>query len=333
VIHFHHIKFRLFSLIALVWGSWYLFAGPLPAFDYIAQHWPITVTMVFGSLIAGATSEGGGAVAFPIFTKLLNISPQDAKVFSLAIQSVGMSAASLIILALKIKVEWRVILWASSGGFFGMLIGAGLLSPLLPAAFVKMLFTVMVVSFAMTLFLLNRGLSLRNKNLQKCNRQEILCLLATGFLGGIMSGLVGNGIDVITFSVMVLLFRINEKIATPTSVILMAINAIFGFFLHYFYFGGFNETVHAYWLAAIPVVVLGAPLGAILCYYMSRVFIVNFLIFLIIIEFVSSLLLIPLTVNILLLSGLLLIIFSIIYLWMYRSNHYLPNNRSGYNHD
>jgi uncharacterized membrane protein YfcA len=46
--------------------------------------------------------------------------------------------------------------------------------------------------------------------------------------GGLMSGLVG--IDIVTFSVMVLLFRISEKIATPTSVILMALNAVIGLY-------------------------------------------------------------------------------------------------------
>lgn len=55
-----------------------------------------------------------------------------------------------------------------------------------------------------------------------------------------MSGLVGNGIDIITFSVMVLLFRLSEKIATPTSVILMAINALVGFALHALVIGNFT---------------------------------------------------------------------------------------------
>ncbi|NOR69106.1 MAG: sulfite exporter TauE/SafE family protein, partial [Methylomarinum sp.] len=84
------------------------------------KNWPITLTMVFGSFIAGATSEGGGAIAFPIFTKVLHISPLDSKVFSLAIQSIGMMAATLTIIVIRIKVEWRVILWASIGGLFGV---------------------------------------------------------------------------------------------------------------------------------------------------------------------------------------------------------------------
>jgi hypothetical protein len=52
-------------------------------FNYIQDHWQVSLTMIFGSLIAGATSEGGGAVAFPVFTKLLDINPTDAKNFHL----------------------------------------------------------------------------------------------------------------------------------------------------------------------------------------------------------------------------------------------------------
>ncbi|MDJ0901719.1 MAG: hypothetical protein QNJ55_23255 [Xenococcus sp. MO_188.B8] len=68
------------------------------AFSYLLDNWQVALTMVFGSEIAGETSVGGGAVAFPVFTKVLHIAPQDAKLFSLAIQSVGMTAASVAII-------------------------------------------------------------------------------------------------------------------------------------------------------------------------------------------------------------------------------------------
>jgi len=45
--------------------------------------------MVFGAMIAGATSEGGGAVAFPVMTLALNISSTIARDFSIMIQSCG----------------------------------------------------------------------------------------------------------------------------------------------------------------------------------------------------------------------------------------------------
>ena len=45
--------------------------------------------MVFGATIGGMTSEGGGAVAFPVMTLALGIKPSVARDFSLMIQSCG----------------------------------------------------------------------------------------------------------------------------------------------------------------------------------------------------------------------------------------------------
>ena len=51
-----------------------------------------------------------------------------------------------------------------------------------------------------------------------------------GFVGGNFSALAGSGVDICSFSVLSLLFRISEKVATPTSVVLMAINTCVGFY-------------------------------------------------------------------------------------------------------
>ena len=40
----------------------------------------LSITMVFGSLVAGATSEGGASVAFPVMVLLLGIKPKIARV-------------------------------------------------------------------------------------------------------------------------------------------------------------------------------------------------------------------------------------------------------------
>ena len=42
--------------------------------------------MIFGATVAGMTSEGGGAVAFPVMTLALGIAPSVARDFSLMIQ-------------------------------------------------------------------------------------------------------------------------------------------------------------------------------------------------------------------------------------------------------
>ena len=250
------------SLIGVVWSLWYGLAGCFPL-RIIQEYWPVSLTMIFGSFIAGATSEGGGAVAFPVFTKLLHVQAHDAKVFSLAIQSIGMMAATVTIVLMRISIEWRFIRWASLGGLIGVTIGTILLAPLFSPVLLKMLFTAMIVSFGIALILHNRQQRDYNSHLSQFRWQEKSIILLAGIVGGIQTGLVGTGIDIICFSVMVLLFRLTEKIATPTSVVLMAINAVIGFALHLIFVGGFTETVQSYWLAAIPVVVVGAPLGAL----------------------------------------------------------------------
>lgn len=318
------------SLVATVWTAWFgytysgIFSG---AFAIIREHWPISLTMVFGSFIAGATSEGGGAVAFPVFTKVLHITPLDAKIFSLAIQSVGMTAASLTIIVMRVAVAWRVIAWSSLGGVFGIVAGSLLLAPLLQPALLKMLFTAMIVSFALTLTILNWRPRRYNPVLPVCGLREKCILLLAGFIGGGMSGLVGNGIDIICFSVLVLLFRLSEKVSTPTSVVLMAINAMAGFLLYLFVIGGFTERVEQYWLAAVPVVVVGAPLGAYCCTKLNNRTIAGMLILLIVIELASSLYLIPLTDEIVFVSLTVFGVFSVVYFLMARSEQYRPANK------
>ena len=60
-------------------------------FAYFPDRFLMSITMVFGATIGGMTSEGGGAVAFPVMTLALRIKPSVARDFSLMIQSCGKS--------------------------------------------------------------------------------------------------------------------------------------------------------------------------------------------------------------------------------------------------
>ena len=48
-------------------------------------RWYMSITMIFGSMLAGATSEGGAAVAFPVMTLVFGINPVVARDFSFLI--------------------------------------------------------------------------------------------------------------------------------------------------------------------------------------------------------------------------------------------------------
>src|SRR5450631_2674892 len=144
------------TIALFVWAIWLAFGGKL-AIHHLLADWKVALTMVFGSLVGGGTSEGGGAIAFPIFTKLLHIAPYDARNFSLAIQSVGMGAASLSILYLRVPIERRALLYAGVPGILGVIFGARWIAPLVPPVIVRTSFTVLVTSLGIALLLVNRG--------------------------------------------------------------------------------------------------------------------------------------------------------------------------------
>ncbi|QFY42291.1 sulfite exporter TauE/SafE family protein [Candidatus Methylospira mobilis] len=276
----------------LVWLGWYFLPqqSPLPV---LLEHWRIALTMAFGSFIGGATSEAGGAVAFPVFTKILAIPPKHAKLFSLATQSIGMGSAFLTILLLRIRVEWRAIFWVVPGSIPMLYVGLNLAGAL-PASAVRILFTVVQCSFALALYLHNRNpAQSRHDCLPRCEIRERSILLVFGMAGGLISGLLGSGLEIIVFSVLVLLFRLCEKTATPTVIVMMVLTTWAGFAMIVSR-GEFVAPVTEYWLAAIPIVVVGGPLGVYACSHMPRIIIVRVLIGLILAELISSLLLIPL---------------------------------------
>ncbi|MEA5512693.1 sulfite exporter TauE/SafE family protein [Nodularia sp. UHCC 0506] len=310
---------RVSIIVALtVWTTWLIIVGPSSALSNMIRYWQVAVTMVFGSMIAGGTSMGGGAVAFPVLTKVLQVPAHEARVFSLAIQTVGMGAASLTIVAMGTPLEWRFIRWVSLGGVPGIIISSVFLAPIIPANAIKIGFTIMISSFAIILFFLNRHINQPNLVIQSWGKWERNVSFLVGIIGGMISGLVGSGMDIFAFSVMVLLFGVCEKVSTPNSVILMSINTAVGFFLHKFMLGNFIEPVSNYWLAAVPVVVVGAPLGAILCNLLNRTTVIRVLISLIFVELVSSLLLIPLTLPVIYMAIFALILFLSLFFWMYK---------------
>lgn len=312
------------ALALFTWVMW-LVLGGTSSIHHLIADWKIALTMVFGSLVGGGTSEGGGAVAFPVFTKMLHISAFDARNFSLAIQSVGMGAASLSILSLRIPIERRTVFYAGVPAVVGVIFGAIWIAPVIPPVIVRTSFTVLVTTIGIALLLLNRDDDeARNSQLPWFGGQECGILIATGFLGGVVSALVGTGANSVAFMVMVLLFRINEKIATPTSVVVMTMATIPGFLVHLFWLKDFSPTVMGYWLAAVPVVAVGGPIGALLCSCMSRRSIVNLLLALICLEFVSTVVLVPISRSVLLVSaGTLLVCGSLDWL-MTRIKNYVP---------
>ncbi|KAA1246819.1 sulfite exporter TauE/SafE family protein [Aquimarina sp. RZ0] len=283
------LKFTYLKLAIILLLIWAVSITLLDEWYLLKEFWEVPLTMTLGSFVAGFSAEGGGAIAFPIFTKVLHIVPLDAKQFSLLIQSVGMTMASIFILYKKIHFHSFAIFPAVLGGILGQLISfASGLS--IESNHLKWIFTIHITALAIAL-IIKQLLFVKSVDIIKSkNKNKILFF--TGILGGVLTINIGSGADLIAFIILTLILNSKEKKATPTTVIIMALNSIIGVMLISAFGNWSSWSVNA-WKTAIPVVIFGAPIGAYFASLISNSLIIKFLISLIIIEVISTIWLVP----------------------------------------
>ncbi|KAK5967920.1 putative membrane transporter protein, partial [Trichostrongylus colubriformis] len=158
-------------------------------YDWLSLYetrWQMPLIMILGALVAGMTSEGGGAVAFPFMTLGLHIDPITARDFSLLMQSVGMMCAMFVIVFMRVQIEQRAVLFGTIGSVPGLITGFKYFDPLFDAAQKKMLFVSIWSSFAIALFILNSQKKRTTyKKIPAFTQWKAMVLVATGFVGGL----------------------------------------------------------------------------------------------------------------------------------------------------
>ncbi|ELT97033.1 hypothetical protein CAPTEDRAFT_215676 [Capitella teleta] len=239
---------------------------------YFEDNFFISITMIFGSMIAGMTSVGGGAVAFPAMTLAFQVAPSVARDFSLMIQSCGMSAAAFAIFFMGIRIDKLSLITCTISGAVGCVFGLHLVSPYITPPQKKMAFVSIFFAFAVVLTFVNK--SHKRQTFERIPRLTIargIILIFAGFSGGIFTSFSGSGLDICCFSILTLVFRISEKVATPTSVVLMAGNSLVGFFWRGVIIDGISDDAWQYFIVCVPVVVLGAPIGSVLGSHFHRI--------------------------------------------------------------
>lgn len=286
---------RALSLSLTIAAVWLVFVTVNGHWDRVLDRWVAALTMVFGSIVAGSTPQGGGAIAFPVFTKVLEVPATVARTFSLCIQTVGMGAAAASIMINRRQVDWRSIGFLAPSAVVGLLTSAWLLGKpdepfwpsTLPGPYIKVTFTIVVATMALLVWMSSRSwVTERVELLGNTSIRADGLLVAAGLAGGLASFLVGSGADVLTYLGLVALLGLSAGIGVPTSVIVMAIVSAVGFVLFGVVDGqlsitlagdevaavggvAIEETLPAdrydlfgLWLAAVPVVGFGAPLGS-----------------------------------------------------------------------
>lgn len=290
--------------VTVGWAVYVTIAGH---WDRVLDNWVSALTMVFGSFVAGATPQGGGAVAFPVFTKGLEVPSEVARSFSLCIQTIGMSCASAAILIRRRRIETRILRIAAPVSVVAFLVGYFLFSDrdlpfapsVLPGPYVKVGFTLLTAAMAYVTFLGYRVHALQVRpRVTTLSRRYIATVTACATLGGLASSQVGSGADVLIYLGLVVLAGVSPSVGVPTSVLVMTTVSIVGFIVIGVFDGqlaigldalgdvvsvdgarvstdgtaavfGAGDALEAQrfdlfglWIAALPVVAWGAPLGS-----------------------------------------------------------------------
>jgi uncharacterized protein len=256
--------FTIWCISAL--SAWVLLFISFNSIGFWLAHWYYAAMMVAGAFVAGFTPEGGGAVAFPVLNVFLHVDRVLARDFSMMIQSVGMTSASIFILTHEETVlrDYKPLLVFVPVCFVGFLLGMAVLQDI-HVYLIQAFFLCLSATFVITYYFSNhRGPLTR---LVVASPRDRIYLAAFLIAGGMISSLFGTGGDIIVYTLLVAHFSMTAKIATRLSIVLQASISILGFGYRAFIDHGLSNYQIKTWLCAYPVVLFMAPFGA---YALSR---------------------------------------------------------------
>lgn len=259
-----------FLWLAGFYGVWSWLVFGQGKWDVVAAHWPIALAMALGSYVAGSTPMGGGTVGFPILVLLFGMPASLGRDFSFAVQSIGMVSASIFILARRQPLAWAMLKGAMVGSLIGTPLGIFFIAPLIPELWIKIVFAVIWCSFGV-LHLYRLGEIASHDGMTEFDeRWDFRVGLTLGALSGAtIAAVTGVGIDMVLYAALVLLCRADLKIAIPTSVVIMAFTSVLGIVVKNLS-TGLQPGAYDNWLAAAPIVALGAPLGVFVVSLIGR---------------------------------------------------------------
>ncbi|MCW3835890.1 TSUP family transporter [Sphingomonas canadensis] len=247
----------------LLWVALFALRNSIP---FLIEHWYYPAIMVLGAFIAGLTPEGGGAAAFPVLSVFLDVKREMARDFSLMIQSVGMTSASIWILSQRGHhlPSYAPVLWFVPVSFLGFVFGMQAMQAI-PVYIIQALFLSLILTFTLAYISSKHRGELHL--LHARGFADHAMLAAVLFAGGIAASLFGTGADIAIYTLLVTRFRMDEKVATHISIMLMAAISILGCAYRFFWDGDVTDYQVRTWLCAYPVVLFMAPFGS---YVLSR---------------------------------------------------------------
>ncbi len=311
------------AVSATITLTWLVAVTATEQVSRVVDNWEAGATMLFGSFLAGSSPEGGGAVAFPVLTKALDVPAPVARTFGLCIQAVGMTVAAVSIVLCRRQVHWRAAGLGTGAAMAGFVVGIVAVGepdelfwpPSIGTAWVKATFSILLATTSILMIRHLRHGDYHGRLLSGWTPRAQVGLAVAALTGGFVSALTGTGANILVFLFLVALLDVNPKVALPTAIVVMAAVSILGLVLLGLVDGQLDVAVTegvvtsvggvetdlaaaehdllGLWLAAVPIVVWGAPLGALAASLVTEQHLVQFVAALATVEVLTTFLLVP----------------------------------------
>jgi uncharacterized membrane protein YfcA len=186
----------------------------------------------------GLIGSGGSILTVPILVYIMHVEPVNATAYSLFI--VGATAlVGGIKNALDKNVDFKTVLIFGTPSYIAAYLTRAFLVPYIP----KEVFTIgnfivskdllLMLLFAIVMILASYSMIKPSKNTDSVDQEikyNIPMIIVEGIFVGILTGLVGAGGGFLIIPALVLLVRLPIKLAVGTSLVIIAVKSLIGFY-------------------------------------------------------------------------------------------------------
>jgi hypothetical protein len=202
----------------------------------------LLISLLASSIIGiaiGLLGAGGSILVMPVLVYVLGLSPSIATTYSLGIVGIS-SALAAIRTSREQQVNGKVILAFALPAIMSIMIMRSYIMPALPKMIALGSIQISIESLSMIILAILMLISSQRMIISKeihgniSHSPSLSLLIPTGAFIGILTGFTGIGGGFLIVPAMILIGSMNVKQAAFTSMILIAMNALPGFFVDIF---------------------------------------------------------------------------------------------------
>ncbi len=230
------------------------------------------IASVFIGISLGLIGSGGSILTVPVLVYLMGINPLLATTSSLFIVGVASFAGGIRSYA-KQQVDFKAVTEFGIPSIFSIFITRHYLLPALPEImfsigglpvsrdmFLMIVFAALMLIASLSM-IKGRNNEMGYETTEKERHNKILPLVILGLVIGVITGLLGAGGGFLIIPSLVLFLKLPMKTAVGTSLLIIAINSLFGFLFSLKQFEYNWTVIIIFTIMSVAGIFIGSTLG------------------------------------------------------------------------